>query len=233
MPRKHQGINQTTGKLNKGYKYGKKLKSGLRQVVKVSKKTKSKPARRRQIGGISPYEPILPIEIRKSISDDDFEICGYIDTVDHKFIYINRGESKKKKEKASCPFSQIKQYTHSWHTHPSTSKYYPSTTDLWKNFKYNQKTMIIFTRYGMWQIQYDGKKKYKKIPQEICYKIKEIETNFYNNTERGRDWNKEAVDKYKKEINELLKLTKKSFNIEFIKKKFFIKKKKKIKENST
>ena len=34
--RKHKGINQKTGRLNKGYKYsGKKLKSGLRQIIKV------------------------------------------------------------------------------------------------------------------------------------------------------------------------------------------------------
>jgi len=73
MPRKHQGINQTTGKLNKGYKYGKKLKSGLRQVVKVSKKTKSKPARRRQIGGIPPTADQLQfIRVRKAKLYDDF-----------------------------------------------------------------------------------------------------------------------------------------------------------------
>ena len=35
MPRKHLGINKLTGKLNKGYKYtDKKLKSGLRQIIK-------------------------------------------------------------------------------------------------------------------------------------------------------------------------------------------------------
>jgi hypothetical protein len=34
--RKHRGINQKTGRLNKGYKYsGKKLKSGLREIVKI------------------------------------------------------------------------------------------------------------------------------------------------------------------------------------------------------
>jgi hypothetical protein len=33
--RKHKGINQKTGRLNKGYKYsGKKSKSGLKQIVK-------------------------------------------------------------------------------------------------------------------------------------------------------------------------------------------------------
>ena len=32
--RKHKGINQTTGRLKKGYKYsGKKLKSGLPQII--------------------------------------------------------------------------------------------------------------------------------------------------------------------------------------------------------
>jgi hypothetical protein len=36
--RKHVGINQKTGRLNKGYKYsGKILKSGLKQIVKVKK----------------------------------------------------------------------------------------------------------------------------------------------------------------------------------------------------
>jgi hypothetical protein len=36
--RKHIGINQTTGRLNKGYKYsGKILKSGLKQIIKIKK----------------------------------------------------------------------------------------------------------------------------------------------------------------------------------------------------
>lgn len=42
MPRKHKGINQKTGRLNKGYKYsGKKLKSGLKQIVKIQKVKKN------------------------------------------------------------------------------------------------------------------------------------------------------------------------------------------------
>lgn len=36
--RKHQGINQQTGRLNKGYKYSGKLKSGLSKIVKVISK---------------------------------------------------------------------------------------------------------------------------------------------------------------------------------------------------
>ena len=42
--RKHKGINQKTGRLNKGYKYsGKKTKSGLKIIVKKSvKKTKTR-----------------------------------------------------------------------------------------------------------------------------------------------------------------------------------------------
>lgn len=46
--RKHSGINQQSGKLKKGYKYsGKKLKSGLSQIIKTKKKTK----RRKQKAG--------------------------------------------------------------------------------------------------------------------------------------------------------------------------------------
>jgi tRNA A-37 threonylcarbamoyl transferase component Bud32 len=37
--RKHKGINQKTGRLNKGYKYSdKKLKSGLKKIIKKNKK---------------------------------------------------------------------------------------------------------------------------------------------------------------------------------------------------
>ena len=37
--RKHRGINQQSGKLKKGYKYsGKKLKSGIPQIIKINKK---------------------------------------------------------------------------------------------------------------------------------------------------------------------------------------------------
>lgn len=41
--RKHKGINQQNGRLKKGYKYsGKKLKSGLPQIIKIKIKKKSK-----------------------------------------------------------------------------------------------------------------------------------------------------------------------------------------------
>ena len=36
IKRTHKGINKSTGRLKKGYKYGKKLKSGLRQIIKVN-----------------------------------------------------------------------------------------------------------------------------------------------------------------------------------------------------
>lgn len=40
--RKHKGINSKTGKLKKGYKYsGKKLKSGLPEIIKIKNKKKS------------------------------------------------------------------------------------------------------------------------------------------------------------------------------------------------
>jgi hypothetical protein len=41
--RKHSGINQSTGRLKKGYKYSdKKLKSGLSQIIKIKNKKKIK-----------------------------------------------------------------------------------------------------------------------------------------------------------------------------------------------
>lgn len=53
--RKHKGINQKTGRLNKGYKYSKKvLKSGLKEILKVQMKTARK---KRMKGGYTPPPP--------------------------------------------------------------------------------------------------------------------------------------------------------------------------------
>lgn len=66
--RKHKGINKQTGKLKKGYKYsGKKLKSGLPQIIKIQKKKKTKvqkgsSQRSQQVGG----ELDLPV-IKKEV----------------------------------------------------------------------------------------------------------------------------------------------------------------------
>lgn len=58
MIRKHKGINQKTGRLKKGYRYsGKKLKSGLPEIVKITQNKKQK-------GGISFDENVNIVETK-------------------------------------------------------------------------------------------------------------------------------------------------------------------------
>ena len=69
MVRKHQGIIQTggnAGRLRKGYKYsGKKLKSGLSQIIKV-KKSKTRKNITKKRGGSKEFEKIIKLFAKSS-----------------------------------------------------------------------------------------------------------------------------------------------------------------------
>ena len=105
--RKHSGINQKTGKLKKGYKYsGKKLKSGLSQIVKVKKPRKRKGGR---VLGKGSYgcviEPAIPCSTSNKLSNkvskigldptednsDEVRMGNFLKGIDPKkkyFIYV-------------------------------------------------------------------------------------------------------------------------------------------------
>lgn len=163
--------------------------------------------------------------IMKSILNDNFEICGYSNKDQRIYYRTNKGNPKVNGERASCSISNENLYDYVWHTHPKVSKYMPSKEDIWKIFKHNKISSKIFTRYGYWKLTltYEGKKKkpnpnerikkeyiLKKYEEKYKEEIRKIKDVFYFTTNKGKSWNKEAVDKYKKEINELLK-SKKDF----------------------
>jgi hypothetical protein len=77
-----------------------------------------------------------------------------------------------------------------WHTHPYSAHSYPSHEDIFKVLKYREKPekyvrkSIIFTRWGVWQISFDG---YRKLDWEKeKEKVKELEKIIYENTEEGK-----------------------------------------------
>ena len=79
--RKHRGINQQTGRLKKGFKYsGKKLKSGLSQILQVKNKG-------------STCKGHLAIKIRKNIHEKKYK---------NKKQAIAVAYSQVKKEKPGC-----------------------------------------------------------------------------------------------------------------------------------
>ena len=107
--RKHKGINQSNGKLKKGFKYsGKKLKSGLPQIIKIKKlKTKTKTKKNIKGGAIigqgsfgcvvSPNLKCNPNDSRTNISkliinksdyDEEIKALNIIKPVDPTMKYI-------------------------------------------------------------------------------------------------------------------------------------------------
>ena len=78
-------------------------------------------------------------DIRDSIATDDFEICGYSE--DGNFILSNIGGEKSGRK--FCDYGN--EYQKLWHTHPISSKYYPSKEDLVKVLHlFSFKTPILY-----------------------------------------------------------------------------------------
>lgn len=101
-------------------------------------------------------------EIIRSINEDQFEICGYINDSDD-IVKTTQGPSVRVDEhgqripgeRGSC--NQDRAYNIMWHTHPSISKYYPSMEDILSVLKHGSiKISLIFTEYGVWNLIYNN-----------------------------------------------------------------------------
>jgi hypothetical protein len=137
---------------------------------------------------ISNFEEIL--EYMK----EDHEFCGYIKQVDGKIKAVVSGsaivgEGGRPACVFSTPYENIL-----WHTHPNSSKAYPSAEDILKVLKkrtHNDfEKSFIYTKWGVWEISAANK---KHIPQtgenEEYYKNKinnEISRDMYEKTKKGR-----------------------------------------------
>ena len=74
-----------------------------------------------------------------------------------------------------------------YHTHPFVSKSYPSMEDILKIIKMKNKIIkvsIIFTRWGIWELNCN--KKSDNIPKEIIIKVNEQLTNIYQSQNNGK-----------------------------------------------
>jgi len=98
-------------------------------------------------------------------------------------------------------YCQHKYYTQIiWHTHPLTSKNYPSIEDIQKVLKYDKISIsIIFTSWGIWQINYSGKYRLSEInPKDE--NVKKMGNDLHDDTSRGRIYNENAVREYRQNI---------------------------------
>lgn len=82
----------------------------------------------------------------------------------------------------TCSYLRYSKYI--WHTHPKSSKGYPSAEDIAKTLKHSDiHEQILFTSWGVWELYASNNKKPSEVTVE---KIRKDGDNLYNKTTRGR-----------------------------------------------
>jgi len=100
--------------------------------------------------------------------------------------------------RAMCLYKKYDNFI--WHTHPNSSKYYPSKKDILKILKHDIiKFSYLFTQYGYWLLNFDGTLPF--IEDKDLHKfIDNTNNKFYYATSEGRSFNKEAIEIYIKDL---------------------------------
>lgn len=108
----------------------------------------------------------------------DYEVCGFIEKHELNSLKVNEQDNiSSDTKRKSC---QTREYSKViYHTHPNTSKFYPSVEDIMKIVKAkNKKIMcsIIFTKYGIWEII---RKNFQESIEEKNDEIEELRNILY------------------------------------------------------
>lgn len=176
-------------------------KSTNKRSYRKYRKTRKYRRNKKQRGGT--VQVITLDDIIASITDTSQEYCGYIDKGDvHMLTDIGREATDT--SRGTC--NQVKAPI-IWHTHSSASKYYPSIEDINKVLKYPEiNSSTIYTRFGYWTLDYRGE---RILTEDEMQVINDILRQFYNNTTKGRDYNRRA-------INDLVSAINRAISAEFI-----------------
>ena len=134
-------------------------------------------------------------------SNIEHEICGTFEK--HQSGYIVKqhevdsipGESRK-----HCRYEYHNKFI--WHSHPTSSKFFPSLEDILKIIKHARiEYSYIFTTFGFWTLR---SIEHIEIDDSLRERIDEMLTMLYHTTSRGREYNAESVATFISKINELL-----------------------------
>jgi hypothetical protein len=88
-------------------------------------------------------------------------------------------------EKSSCFYTEYGKIV--WHTHSKVSKCYPSAEDFLLPVKNYPSISVIFTVWGIWQINCSVKHKLaEQIKKDWLKSLQKHCDNIYFNTEKGR-----------------------------------------------
>lgn len=143
------------------------------------------------INGGTPTQILTLEEIQRHATDPNikYEICGPLINDQH---YLEPNPNRRD-GRANCSTTRN---SNIWHTHPASSKYYPSYEDIRTPLMHSavQKS-VIYTKYGEWILEYDGPI-YTRDQVDTIYKdyIESALASFYHKTDKGRTYNAEEID---------------------------------------
>jgi hypothetical protein len=96
-----------------------------------------------------------------------------------------------------CTYDNLILTSKIWHTHPG--KYYPSNEDIFKIFNVKFKESYIISRFGFFKISFNNNiSNINAFDKKI---LNNINTEFYNSTNKGREYNKKAINILCKKLN--------------------------------
>jgi hypothetical protein len=95
-----------------------------------------------------------------------------------------------------CTYDNLILSSKIWHTHPD--KYYPSNEDIFKIFKNKIKESYIISRFGYFKISFNSY--INDLKEFNIVNIDKITREFYFSTNKGRDYNKDAINKLCKKL---------------------------------
>jgi len=96
-----------------------------------------------------------------------------------------------------CTYDNLILTSKIWHTHPD--KYYPSNEDIFKVFKVKFKESYIISRFGFFKISFNNNISNITAFDKII--LTKIIYDFYNSTNKGREYNKKAINILCKKLN--------------------------------
>ena len=157
-----------------------------RRKRRTKRRRRRRRRRRKYSGGYSQGQPLTVAEIKYSIANENFELCGHV-SQNRQLKFFSRGHPKGGEDdegRLSCIPPNAPTI---WHTHPRVSKFYPSVEDMCKVLKTTNQTTksLIFTVAGMWTIE-SGGKVWSSIPAEVYRRLKGINDELYGKSARGR-----------------------------------------------
>jgi hypothetical protein len=125
--------------------------------------------------------------IYAELEDRDYEICGFLKSNrENKYLELDEQENISTDfTRKSC---QTKKYKMIYHTHPLSSKSYPSSEDIFKIVKLKNKIIkisVIFTRWGIWELYCN--KKSDIITDKIKHNVKQQLTSIYHQQNGARE----------------------------------------------